>query len=106
MKLLKDLGQEPDYAPFYLTRANLMVPKDDVRFLADLQMAAKLAPDNWRAANMLIQYYSEKKDYKTMLTLTTSAYKKFRGTRLLKYNMCLLLSITASTQTALNFLMQ
>ncbi len=81
IKLLGDLGQEPDYAPFYLTRAELMVPKDDAKVLADLQMAAKLAPNDWRAANRLIQYYSEKKDYKTMLTLTTAAYKKFKGTQ-------------------------
>ncbi|MBI5010895.1 MAG: DUF5107 domain-containing protein [Bacteroidia bacterium] len=81
MKLLSDLGQEPDYAPFYLTRAELMVPKDDAKVLADLQMAAKLAPNDWRSANKLIQYYSEKKDYKTMLTLTTAAYKKFKGTQ-------------------------
>jgi len=79
--LLRDLGQEPDYAPFYLTRADLMVPKDDAKVLSDLQMAAKLAPNDWRSANKLIQFYSEKKDYKTMLTLTTAAYKKFKGTQ-------------------------
>ena len=79
MKLLRDLGQEPDYAPFYITRAALLTPKDDAKVLADLQMATKLAPNDWRSANRLIQYYSEKKEYKTMLTLTTAAYKKFRG---------------------------
>ncbi len=79
LKLLSDLGQEPDYAPFYLTRAGLMVPKDDAMVLADLQMAVKLAPDDWRSANRLIQYYSGKEDYKTMLTLTTAANKKFKG---------------------------
>jgi tetratricopeptide (TPR) repeat protein len=81
MKLLRDCGQEPDYAPFYLTRAALLTPKDNVQELADLQTATKLDPDNWRASNKLIQYYSEKKDYKTMLTLTTAAYKKFKGTQ-------------------------
>jgi tetratricopeptide (TPR) repeat protein len=79
MKMFRSCGKEPDYAPFYLTRAALLTPKDDVQVLADLQTATRLAPNDWRSANRLIQYYSERKDYKTMLTLTTSASKKFSG---------------------------
>ncbi len=79
MKLLRDCGNEPDYAPFYLTRAALLLPKDDAGELADLQTAMKLDPNDWRAANKNIQYYYERKDYKTMLTLTTTAYKKYKG---------------------------
>ena len=79
MKLLRECGQEPDYAPFYLTRAALLTPKDDAQELADLQTAQKLAPNDWRSANKAIQYYSDRKDYKTMLTLTSMAYKKFKG---------------------------
>jgi tetratricopeptide (TPR) repeat protein len=79
LKLLRDCGNEPDYAPFYLTRAALLVPKDDAIELADLQTAQKLAPNDWRSANELIRYYSGRKDYKTMLSLTTAAYKKFKG---------------------------
>ncbi|OFY01448.1 MAG: hypothetical protein A2X06_11900 [Bacteroidetes bacterium GWC2_40_22] len=79
LQLLRDCGNEPDYAPFYLTRAALMVPKDEAGQLADLQTATKLAPNDWRASNELIKYYSDRKDYKTMLTLTTAASKKFKG---------------------------
>ena len=76
MKLLRDLGQQPDYAPFYLTRAALMTPKNDAAELADLQKAHSLAPDDWRGTVKLINYYSDKKDYKMALTLAAEAYKK------------------------------
>ena len=76
MKLLRELGQEPDYAPFYLTRAALLTPKNDAQELADLQTAQKLTPDDWRTTVRLINYYTGKKDYKTTLTLATAAYKK------------------------------
>lgn len=79
IKLLADCGNEPDYAPFYLTRAALMTPRDNAKELADIQMAVKLDPNDWRSAGRLIQYYYEQKDYKTMLTLTTAAAKKFKG---------------------------
>jgi tetratricopeptide (TPR) repeat protein len=78
MKLFEACGQEPDYAPFYLTRAALLVPKDDNKVLADLQTAHKLAPDDWRAANKLINYYDDHKNYQMTLTLSTEAYKKFK----------------------------
>lgn len=76
MKLLRDCGQEPDYAPFYLTRAALLTPKDDVQELADLLTAQKLTPNDWRTTIRLIGYYSGKKDYKTTLALSSVAYKK------------------------------
>ncbi|HUX97359.1 MAG TPA: DUF5107 domain-containing protein [Bacteroidales bacterium] len=79
LKILRDCRQEPDYAPFYLTRAALMIPMDDAQQLADLQRASSLDPNDWRAASKLIQYYSDRKDYKTMLTLSTAAYKKYKG---------------------------
>lgn len=79
MRLLRDCGQEPDFAPFYITRAALMVPKDYVQQLADLRKAVKIAPDDWRAVSKLTQYYADRKDYKAMLEYSASAYKKFKG---------------------------
>ena len=104
MKLLRECGQEPDYATFYLTRAALLVPKDDAQELADLQTATKLDPNSWRAANRLIQYYSERKDYKTMLTLTTAAYKKFKGTQAIEVQHILALINNGQYATSLKML--
>jgi tetratricopeptide (TPR) repeat protein len=78
IKMFTVCGQEPDFAPFYLTRAALMVPKDAGQELQDLQTAQKLAPNDWRAVVRLIDYYDVKKDYQTALTLSTAARKKFK----------------------------
>ena len=63
MKLFDACGQEPDYAPFYLTRANLERSKDEKKELSDLQTAQKLAPDDWRTYHKLIEYYNARQNY-------------------------------------------
>jgi tetratricopeptide (TPR) repeat protein len=78
MQLFEACGQEPDYAPFYLTRANLEKSKDENKELADLQTAQKLTPDDWRTAHKLIDYYNERQNYKMTLTLATEAIKKHK----------------------------
>jgi Tfp pilus assembly protein PilF len=78
MKLFQACGQEPDYAPFYLARAVLLRPREDKQELMDLQTAQKLAPDDWRAINRLINYYDGHQDYKMTLTLSAEAVKKHK----------------------------
>jgi len=78
LQLFNACGQEPDYAPFYLTRAKLMRPVDKNKELSDLQTALRLAPDDWRAADELISYYEINKDFPMALTTATNAYKKHK----------------------------
>ena len=78
MKLFDACGQEPDYAPFYLTRANLERSKDEKKELSDLQTAQKLAPDDWRTYHKLIDYYNARQNYQMTLTLSTEAVKKHK----------------------------
>ncbi|MCE5346211.1 MAG: DUF5107 domain-containing protein [Bacteroidales bacterium] len=78
MKLFEACGQEPDYAPFYLTRAALVKPIDKNKELADLQTAQKLVPEDWSTANELIDYYETNKDFPMALTTATAAYKKHK----------------------------
>ncbi len=84
-QLFRACGQEPDYAIFYQSRAYLEKQTDEMQFLSDLQTAHRLDPDDWRAANKLIEYFLNSSDYKTALTLSTEAAKKFRG----NYNLAL-----------------
>jgi tetratricopeptide (TPR) repeat protein len=79
LQMLMACGQEPDYAPFYLTRAFLIRAKDDKQELIDLQRAYQLAPDDWRAVNDLITYYDVHQNYNMSLSLSTAASKKHRG---------------------------
>ena len=76
MQLFETCGQESDYAPFYLTRANLEKSKDEKKELADLQTAQKLAPDDWRTSHKLIEYYNDRQNYQMTMVIATEAFKK------------------------------
>jgi hypothetical protein len=76
VRLLWECGQEPDYAPFYLTRASIQAPGDEKLKLADLLSARKLAPDDWRTAIRLIDFYEAHNDDQTALALATNSFKK------------------------------
>ena len=78
MKLFRECGQEPDFAPFYLSRASLVAPSDEKQELLDLQTAQKLTPDDWRTESRLIGYYAARNDYKMTLQLSSAAYKKHK----------------------------
>ncbi len=78
MRLFQSCGQEPDYAPFYLTRAAMLRSKDEKQELMDLQTAQKLAPDDWRTINKLIDYYDSRQNYQMTLTISTEAIKKHK----------------------------
>ena len=82
-ELLLSCGQEPDNAPFYKTRAGLPASNDDKLELADLETVQKLAPDKWRPANRLTQYYENHKNHQIALTLSLAAHEKFKGNTIL-----------------------
>jgi Flp pilus assembly protein TadD len=78
-KLFMACGNEPDYATFYLTRADLMKQIDKKQELMDLQSAQRLDPADWRTWNKLIEYYLNSEDNKTALSLSTETTTKFKG---------------------------
>lgn len=78
-QLLISCGQEPNYAPFYLTRASLVYARDKKMELLDLEAARKWAPGEWRTANRLIRYYENAHNNQMALTLSEAAYKQFKG---------------------------
>ncbi len=87
VRLFSSCGQEPDYAPFYLTRAAFLEPQNDKKLLADLQSAQKLAPEDLRASGELIDYYDSRNEHRMTLALATAAYKKHKDSQVigLKY---------------------
>ena len=84
-KLFKACGNEPDFAPFYTSRAFLVKGADTKQELTDLQKAKALAPTDWRNWNKLIDYYEIMEDNKMALSLSTEAGIKFKG----NYNLAL-----------------
>jgi len=72
MDLFAACGDQPDYAPFYLTRS--MLTKD----LKDLQTANKIAPGEWRTWTYLVDYYEKHRMYEEELTYARQAAQKFK----------------------------
>jgi hypothetical protein len=79
ISLFQACNSEPDYAPFYISRATLPGLKDKSLVLADLQKARQLDLSDWRNWNILIDYFEKSGDNKTALTLSTEAVTKFKG---------------------------
>ena len=76
-------GDQPDYAPFYLTRSKLL--KDPSRLAADLTRANKIAPGEWRTWTYLIEYYEKNGNYEQQLNYAKQASQKFIGSYTLEF---------------------
>ncbi|WP_276369450.1 DUF5107 domain-containing protein [Chryseolinea sp. H1M3-3] len=76
IKLFRACAQDADYAPFYLTRANF--DQGSKQRLADLQLANRMAPEEWRTWSYLISYFESAGDFKQQLAIASQAAKKFR----------------------------
>lgn len=72
-KLFNDSGN-PDYAPFYAARAELL--KNDT-YANDLQRSAQLDARQWRYGKMLVNHYIEAKNYNQALATAKDYNKKF-----------------------------
>lgn len=75
-KMFAACGPQPDYAPFYLSRATLA--KDSKQIVSDLQTANHLAPNEWRTWSSLVNYYEDRGDVKQQLKVASEASKKFK----------------------------
>ncbi len=76
-ELFADSKQESDFATFYLSRAYLEKQNNENQVLSDLKTAYSLAPNEWRTSYRLIEQYISLADYKTALSFSTDATKKF-----------------------------
>jgi tetratricopeptide (TPR) repeat protein len=62
-ELLMACGTAPDFAPFYLTRAEFFAKNNPSQALSDFQKAEKLDSKNWRTGLLFSQFYAEQKNY-------------------------------------------
>jgi tetratricopeptide (TPR) repeat protein len=81
-KLFSECGNEPDYAPFYAARAELLknsMPKNATipppQYLTDLEHAANLDPKQWRYGKSLILHFIEMKNPQKALEIADK-YRK------------------------------
>jgi predicted Zn-dependent protease len=62
-QLFQDLGNTPDFAPFYAARANFNMSNDSSLVLNDLLQAKKMDNNQWRYGKNLINFYLGRKQY-------------------------------------------
>ena len=72
-QLFNECG-DPDYAPFYAARAELLRNES---YATDVQRAAQLDPREWRYGKLLINHFLEKKNYDQAVTTSKEFNKKF-----------------------------
>ncbi len=73
-KELFDACGEPDFSPFYATRASL---EQGESFASDLKKAAQLNPAEWRYGKMLVNHFIDKKNYAEALVTAQEYRTKF-----------------------------
>lgn len=77
MRYLKECGNEPDFAPFYIFRAQQLQHTDPAAAEQDLLRARALAPADWRAALYLTRFYATLKQGAKALAQAQSAFAAF-----------------------------
>jgi len=73
-RLLKSCGEQADFAPFYAARAQAAQETAQ----ADLQMAARLDPRQWRYGAMLARHHLNKGERAAALAVAADYAKRFR----------------------------
>ena len=73
LALLDSCGDDPDYYPFYLTRAKL---RSGSGRLADLRKAETLSQD-WRTGKALVDYHTANKDWEEACKAGERYFRKF-----------------------------
>ena len=71
------VGDHPDYAPFYASRAFLEQSADPARAQADYEKALSIDPNDWRNSNRLTAYYLSRGLPGNALEVATAAFKQF-----------------------------
>lgn len=77
--LFEQIGNESDYAPFYLLRGTLRDELDHSteEVYSDLRKAVDLDPDEWRTWHYLNDHYFSERNWERALDLSERAFEKF-----------------------------
>lgn len=73
--LFQQCGTQPDFAPFYAGRANLMDESKRDQKIADLQYAIQLDKEQWRYYKLSAEYFIHQKKYDQALSVAEQFYR-------------------------------
>ncbi len=76
LAMLKTWGDEPDFAPFYFTRANLAgITTDEA--LSDMNKALAVSPGQWRLYRDLCVIHQQRREYEKALEVIKKGHDRF-----------------------------
>jgi Flp pilus assembly protein TadD len=78
---------QPDYAPFYVSRAFLSRDRDPESALADYRRARQVGPEDWRNWHHLSRFLDDLGEYQESLSLAIAASQKFPDEDLIKIHL-------------------
>lgn len=84
-RLFNQCGSAPNYPYFYLAKSTLFEGHDDYNPEQDLQKARSLGPEEWRAAERLINFYLGKNQVEEALAIAELSISKFADNDIIKY---------------------
>ena len=82
LDLLEKWGDEPEFVPFYYSRANLKGTKAEAA-LKDMQRALAVGPGQWRVYRELANMYNQRGDFVSALEISEKGHDKFPGNYIL-----------------------
>ncbi len=101
--LLSKWGEEPDFAPYYYSRACLAGLNSDAA-LEDILKALSIDPDQWRIYRILADIHSKRGDNTSALTLTAEGHKRFPENYILDLSYSKFLTINGDFEQSLEVL--
>jgi tetratricopeptide (TPR) repeat protein len=76
-EILNSCGSEPNFAPFYLVKGNLLRSKKSADALKEYKRALELGKDEWRTYRTLMDYDVERLEYAEALSTAKAAAGRF-----------------------------
>jgi Flp pilus assembly protein TadD len=84
LRMLDECGDQPDFAPVYISRAHLERASNSQKALADSERAHAVGKKNWRSWHHLATAYSDRGMHDKALNLAIEASKQFPSEDLIK----------------------
>jgi len=103
--LFNDIGNEPDFIPYYLVRAELFQGESEV-VRASLKEAYRLDMYNWRSALRLTRFYESEKELGSALDIALVNYNAHKGSFVVGLQYAKMLKLNGKYSDALAILNQ
>ncbi len=103
LALLEKWGEDPEFVPFYYSRACLKGLKSDVG-LQDMQRALGVGPGQWRVYRELANMYNQRGDFLAALEISEKGHDKFPGNYILDISYSKSLTNTGQYEKSLDIL--